>query len=194
MSKNSCFLGKNGAQCSMSEIFKATTVDNAINDTSGWGNQVAGGVISATSDVPFACAAKNITGPCVVPVVASTAVMPTPVVASTTVSTAMSYSVLKPVELNPNFYVHKPLPTIDVGVLGCQKLEPVTPSEPVMMPVNVGMSANQLQQIAATQGEDAFNRAKALNTQRVVAAQNTQRMLQRQQEFHQAQVRQQRGW
>jgi hypothetical protein len=178
--KPQCFVGAGGAKCSMNDIFKATSVSNSIDDMSGWGNQVAAGVMAATGKVPFACAAKNITGPCpttpapVTPTPTPTPI-PTPVV-------PISSGILKPWVNQPN-YSPAPAPFVmpPAHVLPAPIIETPSPMLPPI--VGVGHSPAKLQQILNTQGEAAFNNAKVQNTFKIAHAQNIQRLHQQQQQF-----------
>lgn len=60
-SSGKIYEGYGGTSCSTSDISKATSAMNSLNDTSGWGNQVAAAITS--NKVNYACAAENIKGP-----------------------------------------------------------------------------------------------------------------------------------
>ena len=57
------YYGLGGIKCNQHEILKATSTVNALNDTSGWGNQVYAGINGYSGKVRYGCAAEHITGP-----------------------------------------------------------------------------------------------------------------------------------
>lgn len=56
------YIGYGGAQCTVSDIQKATSVVNALNDTQGWGNQIFAALSVLFGDIKFECSSDNISG------------------------------------------------------------------------------------------------------------------------------------
>lgn len=64
-SNDKCYSGYGGTRCSINDISKATNAENALNDTSGWGNQTHAGLsaLGLYGSVNWNCSASQITGP-----------------------------------------------------------------------------------------------------------------------------------
>lgn len=60
---NNYYSGFANEKCSVSDIMKATTANNALFDSSGPRHQLNAAVLQNTTDIKWTCVSEHITGP-----------------------------------------------------------------------------------------------------------------------------------